>query len=77
MYVKLFKGGIKMLPEQAVAEVFITAFKTLPATEQRAVLAQMLRMRRWRKDLIDIAVAESRNQEKSRPFRDFVAEVRK
>ena len=29
-----------MAPEKAVAEVFITTFKTLPFSEQRAVIAQ-------------------------------------
>lgn len=62
-----------MAPEKAVAEIFITAFKTLPASEQRAFLARMLKIRKWRKDLIDIAIAESRSQEKSRPFRDFLS----
>lgn len=66
-----------MGPEKAVAEVFITAFKTLSFNEQRAVLAKVLKMRKWRKDLIDIAIAESRSQEKSRPFRTFLAEMRK
>ena len=61
-----------MAPDKAVAEIFITAFKALPSREQKLVLAQMLKLRRWRKDLIDIAIAESRSHEKSRPFRDFL-----
>ncbi len=66
-----------MAPEKAVAEVFITAFNTLPANEQRAFLARILKMRKWRKDLVDIAIAEARSQEKSRPFRDFLAAAKK
>lgn len=66
-----------MAPEKAVATIFIAAFNTLAASEQRAVLAQMLKRRKWRKDLIDIAIAESRSHEKSRPFRDFLAGVQK
>ena len=66
-----------MVPEKAVAQIFITAFKTLPSHEQRAVLAQMLKMRKWRKDLVDIAIAEARNQEKARPFRDFLSNAGK
>ena len=66
-----------MASEKAVTEVFITAFNTLPSSQQRAFLARMLKMRKWRKDLIDIAIAESRSQEKSRPFRDFLAAIKK
>ncbi len=66
-----------MAPEKAVAEVFMTAFNTLPSHEQRAFLMRMLKMRKWRKDLIDIATAELRSQEKSRPFRDFLASTKK
>ena len=66
-----------MVPEKAIAQVFMTAFRTLPSREQRAFLAQMLKMRRWRKDLIDIAIAENRSHEKSRPFKDFLADLEK
>ena len=66
-----------MLPEKAVATVFMTAFMTLPSKEQRVVLAQMLKMRRWRKDLVDIAIAEARSHEKSRPFKDFLTDLEK
>lgn len=68
-------GEFLMTPQKAVAQVFITAFKTLPAQEQKAVLIQMLRIRRWKKDLADIAIAEARSQEKSRPFRDVLADM--
>lgn len=66
-----------MTSDKAVAEVFITAFRTLPSHEQQLVLARMLEVRKWRKDLMDIAIAESRSQEKSRPFRDFLKEIKK
>lgn len=63
-----------MTSDQAVAAVFITAFNALPDREQREVLADFLKMRKWRNDLVDIAIAQSRSQEKSRPFKDFLAE---
>ena len=66
-----------MIPEKAVTEVFIRAFNTLPFNEQRAFMARILKQRKWRKDLIDIAIAESRSQEKSRSFRDFLATSKK
>ncbi len=63
--------------DEAVANIFMTAFKTLGSREQRAILSKILKMRQWRKDLLDIAIAESRNQEKSRSFRTFLAEIEK
>lgn len=58
-------------------KVFMTTFRTLPTSGQKAILAQMLKMRKWRKDLIDIAIAELRSKEDSRLFRDFLAEIKK
>ena len=65
------------LENHAMADVFITAFRTLSSTEQRVILSKILKMRQWRKDLIDIAIGESRSREKSRPFRTFLSEIRK
>ena len=65
------------LENQAMANVFITAFQTLSSTEQRVILSKILKMRQWRKDLLDVAIGESRSREKSRPFRTFLSELRK
>jgi len=66
-----------MSPQKAVANVFVTAFKTLSPVEQRAILAQILKMRKLREDLVDIAIGEARSREKSRPFKTFLAELKK
>lgn len=58
----------------ATAEVFLTAFKTLSRKEQDFFLTEILKDKRLREDLIDIAIAESRAKDKSRPFRDFLKE---
>ncbi len=58
----------------ATAEVFLAAFKTLPQKEQDVFLSSILKDKRVREDLIDIAIAESRTKDKSRPFRDFLKE---
>ena len=65
------------LENQTMANVFITAFQTLSSTEQRVILSKILKMRQWRKDLLDIAIGVSRSREKSRPFRTFLSEIRK
>ena len=63
-----------MKAKGATAEVFLTAFKTLPKKEQDVFLSEMLKDKTLREDLIDIAVAESRANNKGRRFRDFLKE---
>lgn len=65
-----------MKTKGATAEIFLTAFKTLPKTEQNIFLSAILRDKKLREDLIDIAIAEGRIKGKSRPFRDFLKEHR-
>ena len=61
-----------MRTQGARAEVFLTAFKTLPRKEQDIFLSEVLKDKKLREDLIDIAIAESRAQDKSMSFRDFL-----
>ncbi len=63
-----------MKTKGATAEVFLTAFKTLPKMEQDIFFAKLMKEKRLREDLIDIAVAESRAKDKNRSFRDFLKE---
>ena len=58
----------------ATAEVFLTAFKILPKKEQDIFLTKILEDKKLREDLIDIAIAERRQKDKSRPFRNFLNE---
>jgi hypothetical protein len=57
--------------EGMTAEVFLTAFRTLPKKEQDVFLGKMLKDRRLREDLIDIAIGEERSGDKARPFREI------
>ena len=61
-----------MKTKGATAEIFLTAFKTLPKKEQNIFLSKMLKDKKTREDLIDIAIAESRAKDRSRPFKDFL-----
>jgi len=61
-----------MRPQEATAKVFLTAFKTLTKKEQDIFLSEVMKHRKLREDLIDIAIAENRSRDKSRPFRDFL-----
>ena len=63
-----------MKTKGATAEIFLTAFKTLPKNEQDIFLSKILKDKKIREDLIDIAIAESRSKDKSRPFREFLKE---
>lgn len=56
----------------AVAEVFLTAFMTLPKREQNVFLTEILKDNALREDVMDIAIAESRARDKGRRFRDFL-----
>ena len=63
-----------MKTKGATAEVFLTAFKTMPKKEQDIFLTKLMKEKRLREDLIDIAIAETRAKDKGRPFRDFLKE---
>jgi hypothetical protein len=56
------------------AEIFLTAFKTMAKKEQDIFLSKIMKDKKLREDLIDIATAESRAKNKSRPFREFLKE---
>jgi hypothetical protein len=63
-----------MKTQGVTAEVFLTAFRTLPKKEQDVFFVKMLKDRRLREDLMDIAIAESRAGDKAGPFREFLKE---
>ena len=61
-----------MRAQAATAEVFLTAFKTLTKKEQDIFLCEVLKDKKIREDIIDIAIAQSRSRDKGRSFRDFL-----
>jgi len=61
-----------MTQTQATAEVFLTAFNALTRVEQSRVIVGMIRDRRLREELVDLARAESRSHEPHRPFSQFL-----
>lgn len=66
-----------MTSVQAKAEVFLTAFRALPKTEQNAIIFGLVHNPRLRADIIDLAIAETKIHERSRPFKSVLKEVRK
>ncbi len=68
-------GEVRLMKAEGMtAEVFLTAFRTMPKKEQNIFLSEIIKDHRLREDLIDIAIAESRAKSKSRPFREFLRE---
>lgn len=66
-----------MSPQQATAEVFLTALKALPSRQRAAVLQSIVKDRTLRAVLEDVAdrlvIAEQRGKP-GRPLRDYIAE---
>ena len=66
-----------MAPYQATAEVFMTAFKAMPSRERSTFLTNLLKDNSLREDILDIAIATKRSQEKTKPFRSFLKSIGK
>jgi hypothetical protein len=58
----------------ATAEIFLTAFQSLPKVEQQEVVSRLASDEEFREDLLDIAVCEERRHEPTRPFRTYLEE---
>ena len=66
-----------MRSQDAIAEVFVTALKGLSKERREAVLAGIASDKSLAEDLLDLALIESRRDEPSRPFREFLADKRR
>lgn len=64
-----------MTKTEATAEVFVTAFKALPKKERDAVVLKLTEDKRLRRDLIDIAIAQERLTEHTRPLKEVLEEI--
>ena len=63
-----------MSSNEAVAQIFVTALKSLSTKDQSSVFSKIIQIRKWREDLIDLAIVRKRRKDKFRSFHDFVAE---
>ena len=66
--------GEMMNTNEAKAEVFWLAFKSLSKRDQHAIVERLLTEKDFREDLIDISTVEQRRNEPSRPLGDYLAE---
>ncbi len=63
-----------MNTNEAKAENFWLAFKSLSKRDQQAIVERLLTEKDFREDLIDISTIEQRRNEPSRPLGDYLAE---
>lgn len=66
-----------MTAREATAEGFWTAYRTLPRQARTAVLGRLLRDRRTREDLLDMAVSLERSHETSTLYERVRAQLQK
>ena len=62
---------------EATAEVYWTAFHSLPKKSKEAVVKKLLRDKEFMEDLVDIVVFDQRQKEPSRPLDKYLADRRK
>jgi len=62
---------------QASSEVFWMAFRSLPSSERRAFVERLVQDEEFREDLIDVSLFLERQGEPSRPYEEFVDELRR
>jgi hypothetical protein len=65
-----------MAKAEALAEVFLTALRSLPKTGRNRILLGLVKDKALRRDLMDLAAIEERRAEPSRPFREYLRERR-
>jgi hypothetical protein len=65
-----------MTKTEALAEVILTALRSLPKPGRDRVLLGLVKDRNLRRDLMDLATIEERRGEPSRPFREYLKERR-
>jgi hypothetical protein len=63
-----------MAKAEALAEVFLTALRSLPKAGRDRILLSLVKDKALRRDLMDLATVEERKKELSRPFRDYLRE---
>ena len=57
---------------ETTAEVFWLAFNGLPRKQKQLVIGHMIRDKKTRHDLIDLALMEERRDDPARPLREYL-----
>ena len=59
------------------AEIYLMALQSLSKAEREVVIARLLEDQSLREDIFDLITIYQRQGERSRPFREYLAEIRK
>lgn len=59
---------------EAIAEVYWTAFQALPKKEREAVISRFLESSQFMEDVMDMSIIKERQKESSRPLKAYIAE---
>ena len=66
-----------MSKTQATADVFLTALRALRKSERDAVLLGIASDEELSQDILDLALIAQRRRERSRPFREYLADKKR
>ena len=66
-----------MSKTEAIAEVFVTAFRSLPQAEKETIIEKLLKDLTLREDLDDVVTVLGRQKEKSIPYKKIREELKK
>jgi len=58
---------------QSKAEIYLMALESLSKAEKKAVISRLLEDESLREDILDIVLMQQRQEEPSRPFREYLA----
>jgi hypothetical protein len=73
----MIRDGVATYEVRSIAEVFWLAFKSLSPEDQGAFLERLLRDPEFYEDVADMILIIEREHEPSRPFEEFVEELRR
>ena len=59
------------------AEIYLMALQSLSKPEREAVIVRLLEDPELREDILDLITIYQRQGEPSRPFREYITEIRK
>jgi hypothetical protein len=59
---------------EAIAEVYWTAFQALPKREREAVISRFLESSQFMEDVMDMSIIKERQKESSHPLKAYITE---
>ena len=62
---------------ESKAEIYLMALQSLSKAEKEAVIVRLLEDPELREDILDLITIHQRQGEPSRPFREYLTEIRK